>query len=157
MNFFEKCPGRYLKVMKEWRSLPILATLSVHGIIIWGGWQALQCFKNSLLEDNLLLGLSRLKMSRIVPIFHDFLGLSQCSNTTPDFRSMSGYRTFLPCYVRKASGFLLKILKMSDNWFGALIYVCAVNAKALRWFHSGNWSKSDHSDALLTAHYVMLI
>ena len=30
-----------------------------------------------MLEDNLLLGLSRLEMSRIVPIFHDYLGLSR--------------------------------------------------------------------------------
>ena len=77
MIFCKKCPGRYLKVMKEWRSLPTLATLSVHRIIFCTVWEALQCFKDSLLEDTLLYWLSRLKMSRIVPIFHDFLGLSR--------------------------------------------------------------------------------
>ena len=50
---------------------------------------------------------------------------------------MSGYRTFLSWYVRKASGFILKVLKLSDSWSWALIYVWAVIAKALRWFDLG--------------------
>ena len=62
----------------------------------------------------------------------------QCSNTTPDFRSMSGNRTFLSWYVRKVSGFIRKLSKMSDNWPEVLIYVCAVNTKVLHWSHLHN-------------------
>ena len=50
----------------------------------------------------------------------------------------------------------LKILKMSADWSGALIYVCAVTAKMLRWFHLGNLRESEHGDVLPTpAYYVM--
>ena len=81
----------------------------------------------------------------------------QCSNITPDFRSMSGYRTFLSWYVRKASGFTLKVLKLSDNRSWVLIYVCAVIAKVLRWFELGNLQLSEHSDVLPTAYYEMFM
>ena len=93
------------------------------------------------------------------PLFHlavDEL-VEQCSKMTSDFCSMSGYRTFLPWYVRRASGFTLKVLKLSDNRSWVLIYVCAVIAKVLRWFELGNLQLSEHSDVLPTAYYEMFM
>ena len=104
-------------------------------------------------EKQLLLrGAFQKKISQIVEKVH-----KQCSNITPDFRSMSGYRTFLSWYVRKASGFTLKVLKLSDNRSWVLIYVCAVIAKVLRWFELGNLQLSEHSDVLPTAYYEMFM
>ena len=71
---------------------------------------------------------------------------------------MSAYQTFLSWNLQKASGYIFKKLKMSADWSGALIHVCAVTAKMLRWFRLGNLRESEHGDVLpTTAYYVMFM